>query len=53
MTKKERMIPKCFKCGRPLHPIMIKLGQAFTVSVKDDEGNEITQMICPLCSDEK
>lgn len=53
MEKIGRMIPKCNKCGRPLHPILIKTGQAKTIKVKDDEGNEVTKMLCPMCADEE
>lgn len=53
MTKKDKVIPQCYKCKRPLPPILLKTGHVHTITVKDDEGNEKTHMICPLCNDEK
>lgn len=51
MTKTVKLTPKCYKCGRPLHPLMLKFGNAKEVVVKNEDGQEEVKMICQFCSD--
>jgi len=51
MAKQEKITPKCYKCGRPLHPLMLKFGNAIATKVKNEDGVEETKMMCQVCAD--